>query len=127
MLKAALAGCGVDLAFVHEVPEPTGQAIILLQPGGENSIVIVGGANVSWSAPTSEALEKARRGLSLHPAELRASARYVHVIQVILSSCASIFFGLTKLRWRTACVASALSCRSRAAGCSSCRGRCRSL
>lgn len=60
LLKAALSSRGVDLAFVQEVSEPTGQAIILLQPGGENSIVIVGGANASWSAPTAAALEKAR-------------------------------------------------------------------
>lgn len=60
LLKGALAACGVDLALVSEVPEPTGQAIILLQPSGENSIVILGGANASWAAPTLAALDKVR-------------------------------------------------------------------
>lgn len=49
-LREALAGAGVDLTPAHAVPGPTGQAFILLQAGGENSIIIVGGANRAWEA-----------------------------------------------------------------------------
>ncbi len=48
-LRTALQGAGVDLGLVSTVPGPTGQAFILLQAGGENSIVLVGGANQAWS------------------------------------------------------------------------------
>lgn len=47
-LRAALAGAGVKLDLLSRLPGPTGQAFILLQRGGENSIVIVGGANQAW-------------------------------------------------------------------------------
>lgn len=47
-LRQALAGAGVDLSPSRDVPGPTGQAFILLQQGGENSIIIVGGANRAW-------------------------------------------------------------------------------
>jgi ribokinase len=50
-LRAALAGARVDTAALATVPGPTGQAFILLQRGGENSIIIVGGANRAWDAP----------------------------------------------------------------------------
>jgi ribokinase len=43
--EAQLAGFGVDVAGVQVVAEATGHAIILLEPGGENSIVIHPGAN----------------------------------------------------------------------------------
>jgi ribokinase len=49
-LRAALTDAGVDLAPSRDVPGPTGQAFILLQQGGENSIVLVGGANRAWEA-----------------------------------------------------------------------------
>lgn len=47
-LRAALADAGVDLSPSRDLPGPTGQAFILLQRGGENSIVLVGGANRAW-------------------------------------------------------------------------------
>lgn len=59
-LRATLAGCGVRLDLLGEVPGGTGQAFILLQQGGENSIIIVGGANTAWSAPTPAALDRLR-------------------------------------------------------------------
>lgn len=43
--EAALAGFGVDVSAVQHVSEATGHAIILLEPDGENSIVIHPGAN----------------------------------------------------------------------------------
>jgi len=56
LLREALGRCGVDLQHCAAVDAPTGQAIIVLQPGGENSIIIVGGANVAWTTPSEEAL-----------------------------------------------------------------------
>lgn len=61
MLRDALGGCGVLLTHTASVDAPSGQAIIILQPGGENSIIIVGGANVAWHAPSDAALEAVRR------------------------------------------------------------------
>jgi ribokinase len=49
-LRTALAATGADLSPSRDVPGPTGQAFILLQQGGENSIVLVGGANRAWEA-----------------------------------------------------------------------------
>lgn len=51
-LRAVLRENRVDLAFSDDAAPgtPTGQAFILLQAGGDNSIVIVGGANVTWAA-----------------------------------------------------------------------------
>jgi len=43
--QAQLAAFGVDVSGVQVVAEATGHAIILLEPGGENSIVIHPGAN----------------------------------------------------------------------------------
>ncbi|GAB4813713.1 hypothetical protein N2152v2_000759 [Parachlorella kessleri] len=47
MLRSALADCGVDTSLVSTVDGSCGTAVILLQPSGENSIIIVGGANTS--------------------------------------------------------------------------------
>ncbi|MEW5309962.1 MAG: hypothetical protein WDW38_001801 [Sanguina aurantia] len=65
VLREALAGAGVDLTHMREVEGPTGTALILLQPGGENSIIIVGGANQSgWevSEPAKQLLATAGAG-----------------------------------------------------------------
>ncbi|MBA2479438.1 MAG: ribokinase [Planctomycetes bacterium] len=47
-LRVALGDAGVKLDHLAMVEGPTGQAFILLQRGGENSIIIVGGANQRW-------------------------------------------------------------------------------
>ncbi len=47
-LREALTAAGVDLSPSRDLPGPTGQAFILLQQGGENSIILVGGANQAW-------------------------------------------------------------------------------
>lgn len=52
LVKDALAAAGVRLDHVNTVNAPTGHAVVMLQPGGTNSIIIVGGANVAW--PTLE-------------------------------------------------------------------------
>eukprot|EP01018_Ginkgo_biloba_P009448 Gb_32608 [translate_table: standard] len=48
LLRDALSSCGVHLDYLNTVSVPTGHAVVMLQPGGENSIIIVGGANISW-------------------------------------------------------------------------------
>ena len=47
MLCQALSDRGVDTSMVHAINGSSGIAFIMLQPGGENSIVLVGGANTS--------------------------------------------------------------------------------
>mmetsp|Transcript_14367 Transcript_14367/g.36252 ORF Transcript_14367/g.36252 Transcript_14367/m.36252 type:complete len:387 (+) Transcript_14367:52-1212(+) len=61
-MRQSLADSTVDCAFLRQVPGcATGSAYIFLQPSGENSIVILGGANQSqWDV--SEAHAEAIRG-----------------------------------------------------------------
>lgn len=47
MLRTALADRNVDTSMVHSINGSSGVAFIMIQPGGENSIVLVGGANTS--------------------------------------------------------------------------------
>lgn len=61
MLAHAQA-CGVDTSLVARHPSAsTGQAYILLQPRGENSIIVIGGANQLWpeAQPLSVAASEA--------------------------------------------------------------------
>ncbi|WP_460743814.1 ribokinase [Mariniluteicoccus endophyticus] len=44
-LLASLTGAGVDTTGVHRVDAPTGTALIMVTPDGENSIVVCPGAN----------------------------------------------------------------------------------
>lgn len=46
-LRTALANCNVDVSKIHSIDGSSGIAFIMLQPNGENSIVLVGGANTS--------------------------------------------------------------------------------
>lgn len=48
LVKEAVGEAGVKLDHVATVGGPTGHAIVMLQPGGRNSIIIVGGANMAW-------------------------------------------------------------------------------
>lgn len=48
LIRDCLSSCGVRLDFLNTVSVSTGHAIVMLQPSGQNSIIIVGGANVSW-------------------------------------------------------------------------------
>ncbi|CAL5227637.1 g10642 [Coccomyxa viridis] len=47
LLKSSLSEAGVKLDHLREVDGPSGTAVILVQPSGENSIMIVGGANTA--------------------------------------------------------------------------------
>ncbi|KAH9326528.1 hypothetical protein KI387_006706, partial [Taxus chinensis] len=48
LIRDCLASCGVRLDYLNTVSVSTGHAVVMLQPSGQNSIIIVGGANVSW-------------------------------------------------------------------------------
>lgn len=47
-MRAAVLEAGADDRLLTEVDAPTGQAFILLQKGGENSIIVAAGANSLW-------------------------------------------------------------------------------
>lgn len=47
-LRGDLRAAGVDDTLLTAVPGPSGQAYILLQKGGENSIIVAPGANAQW-------------------------------------------------------------------------------
>lgn len=46
-MRAGLEAAGVDCAAVAEVDEPTGTALITVDPAGENTIVVAAGANAA--------------------------------------------------------------------------------
>lgn len=54
-----LKEAGVDLTHVSTTPGPTGLAIVAVDPGGENNIVVVPGANASLTPEHVAAAEKA--------------------------------------------------------------------
>lgn len=48
LITDALEGSGVHLTHLRTVPDaPTGHAVVMLQSDGQNSIIIVGGSNMS--------------------------------------------------------------------------------
>lgn len=48
VLRADLAQAGVDVSGVRAVPAPSGVALIAVDESGENTIVVVPGANAAW-------------------------------------------------------------------------------
>jgi len=56
MLTSALREAGVDVAGVTQAKGPSGTALVFLEPGGQNRIVVVPGAN---AALTPEGVERA--------------------------------------------------------------------
>ena len=62
-MRATLEGYGVDCTHVQEVTAPTGHAVIMLDPAGENAIVTHAGANHAMAlAPVLDALGAAQIG-----------------------------------------------------------------
>ena len=57
LLRASLAGAGVDLAGMRTVDAPTGNAIIIVTPDGENSIIVAPSANRQVSPQMIDELE----------------------------------------------------------------------
>lgn len=59
-LRADLADAGVDVSGLVDVPEPSGIALIAVDEAGENTIVVVPGANAAWPADAAERIRVAR-------------------------------------------------------------------
>lgn len=57
LLRASLAGAGVDLDGLRTVDAPTGNAIIIVTPDGENSIIVAPSANRQVSPQMIDELE----------------------------------------------------------------------
>jgi len=55
-LRDDLAAAGVDVAGVVEVPGPSGTALIAVDEAGENTIVVIPGANAAWPAEAVDGL-----------------------------------------------------------------------
>jgi ribokinase len=55
-LRRDLRAAGVDERLLTAVPGPSGQAYILLQAGGENSIIVAPGANAQWGQTLDSSL-----------------------------------------------------------------------
>src|SRR6056297_3544956 len=47
-LRAGLEADGIDVAELREVDAPTGRALIEVDGGGQNRVVVVGGAHAAW-------------------------------------------------------------------------------
>ncbi|MEU6414025.1 ribokinase [Microbispora sp. NPDC046933] len=56
-LRAALAEAGVGVAGLRVVPGPSGVAHIVVQDGGDNSIIVVPGANGAVTGPAGQDAE----------------------------------------------------------------------
>jgi ribokinase len=59
MLRSSLINCNVNTSMLSTVDQPSGTALVLLQPKGENSIIIVGGANTSEEWQISDQVTQA--------------------------------------------------------------------
>jgi ribokinase len=47
-LRDAVSSAGVDTSLCTRVDKPSGQAFILLQADGDNSIILTAGSNAAW-------------------------------------------------------------------------------
>lgn len=56
-LRGDLAAAGVDVTAVHTVAGPSGTALIAVDEGGENTIVVIPGANAAWPPSAVPAIE----------------------------------------------------------------------
>ncbi|GGO14016.1 ribokinase [Microbispora bryophytorum] len=64
-LRAALAEAGVDTAGLRVVPGPSGVAHIVVEDGGDNSIIVVPGANGAVTGPAGRDAETIARSDAL--------------------------------------------------------------
>lgn len=96
LITEALEGGGVHLAHLRTVPgAPTGHAVVMLQSDGQNSIIIVGGANMScWPHQLPhEELEVVRKaGILLLQREIPDWVN-TQVAKVSWLSCSLYFVG----------------------------------
>ena len=65
-LKASLASAGVDVSSVHASrSQPTGVALIAVDPAGQNQIVVAPGANAELAASEVEAMRRVMKGAAI--------------------------------------------------------------
>jgi ribokinase len=70
-----LAGLGIDTTYVRRVAgKSSGVATIMVEPSGENSILIVKGANADLSPADVERAAEVLKTLRPHPAAVRGPA-----------------------------------------------------
>jgi ribokinase len=75
LLLTALAEAGADTSFVARVPAPTGRAVITVDDRGENSIVVVPGANAFVTASDLPDAGVVLAQLEIPPEAVRAAFR----------------------------------------------------
>ena len=61
LLRADLAAAGVDVSAVRTVPGPSGTALIAVDDDGENTIVVIPGANGAWPMSAVAEIEMGAR------------------------------------------------------------------
>jgi ribokinase len=83
LLRDALASSGVDLSLVSSTTTPTGTAIIIVDAGGENSIVVAPGANGELTL--SEASTRAIGGAKIVLSQLEIPFPTVHAAAAMSS------------------------------------------
>ncbi|WP_454085945.1 ribokinase [Georgenia sp. Marseille-Q6866] len=74
LLHASLAGAGVRTDLVARVAEPTGTALISVDPGGENTIIVAPGANSLVTVGTEQAARVAEADVVLAQLEIPLEA-----------------------------------------------------
>lgn len=65
VLESALQRCGVETTLAGHPICPSGQAFVFVYPDGDNSIVIVGGANRTWPEQLPTALTDAIKSAAI--------------------------------------------------------------
>ncbi|MEU7692732.1 ribokinase [Microbispora hainanensis] len=94
-LRAALAEAGVDTTGLRVVPGPSGVAHIVVQDGGDNSIIVVPGANGAVTGPDGRDVEVIARSDALLlqlelPMDAVVAAAHVPGAEVILTPAPAV-------------------------------------
>ncbi|WP_147945224.1 ribokinase [Microbispora sp. CSR-4] len=94
-LRAALAEAGVDTTGLRVVPGPSGVAHIVVQDGGDNSIIVVPGANGAVTGPDGRDAEVIARSDALLlqlelPMDAVVAAAHVPGAEVILTPAPAV-------------------------------------
>ena len=81
LLRASLAGAGVDLTGLRTVAAPTGNAIIMVTPDGENSIIVSPAANRYVTPALLDELEDVWRAAAVLVVQLEIPlATVIHLV-----------------------------------------------
>eukprot|EP00823_Brevimastigomonas_motovehiculus_P004253 TRINITY_DN2747_c0_g1_i1.p1 TRINITY_DN2747_c0_g1~~TRINITY_DN2747_c0_g1_i1.p1 ORF type:complete len:342 (-),score=79.32 TRINITY_DN2747_c0_g1_i1:66-1064(-) len=57
-LRREMKSRNIDISLAYNCEKPSGQAFIMLEPTGANTIIIVGGANKTWPKELTEDMKK---------------------------------------------------------------------